>query len=68
MHKVADGFVYLCMIGAVPGARKHISFSCTHGTPPSRDNTNSTPPKRYAPYVDIDANHFHYDNEDQNDW
>lgn len=27
MHKVADKFVYLCMIGAVPDARKQISFS-----------------------------------------
>lgn len=23
VHKVADKFVYLCMIGAVPDARKH---------------------------------------------
>ena len=24
MHKVADKFVYLCMIGPVPDARKHL--------------------------------------------
>ena len=27
MHKVADKFVYLCMIGGVPDARKQISFT-----------------------------------------